>query len=206
MKSKFDAFIDFFVEYWLMILGVVFIIIMGVGMSLNISSTKMYNRQEARAKSKIIPLKAKLKKINKKDANDVSKKVKTDGINATAIGNKLVSAQNDVVSFYLKRGEITKDDRDKLSNAGAIITEITGITPSVQNMWLRNTQWTLKLNTVVTYSDITMPILFTMVNRKGDMMGLVTARYDSTNNQITDVVVQYTNAGTKDFQNITTNN
>lgn len=206
MKSKFDAFVDFFVEYWLMILGVVFIVIAAIGISTNMSAINSLNKKANNNKEKLVELKRELKETNKKDANNVSKKVKTDGINATSIGNKLVSAQKDIVSVYLKRGQLSKDDRDKLSDATAVMTENTGVTPSASDMWLRNTKWNLKLNTVVTYSDTTMPVLFTMTNQNGDMMGLVTARYDSTANQITNITVQYTSAGTKDFQNITTNN
>lgn len=206
MKSKLDAFVDFFVEYWVMILGVSFIIIMAVGMSMNLSDASKYRAKANKAESQLVGLKAELKTINKKNAKDVSKKVKTDGINATNIGNKLVAAEKNLVSIYLKRGQITKEDRDTVSDAGAVITETTGETPGIDTMWLRNTQWTLKLNTVVTYSDTTMPVLFTMSNTKGDMMGIVTARYDSTVNKFTDISVQYTNAGMKDFQNITTNN
>ena len=206
MKSKFDAFVDFFVEYWLMILGVVFIVIAAIGISTNMSAINSLNKKANNNKEKLVELKRELKETNKKDANNVSKKVKTDGINATSIGNKLVSAQKDIVSVYLKRGQLSKDDRDKLSDATAVMTENTGVTPSASDMWLRNTKWNLKLNTVVTYSDTTMPVLFTMTNQNGDMMGLVTARYDSTVNQITNITVQYTSAGTKDFQNITTNN
>lgn len=210
MKSKFDAFVDFFVEYWLMILGVVFIVIAAIGISTNMSAINSLNKKANNNKEKLVELKRELKRelkeTNKKDANNVSKKVKTDGINATSIGNKLVAAQKDIVSVYLKRGQLSKEDRDKLSNATAVMTENTGVTPSASDMWLRNTKWNLKLNTVVTYSDTTMPVLFTMTNQNGDMMGLVTARYDSTANQITNITVQYTSAGTKDFQNITTNN
>lgn len=206
MKSKFDAFVDFFVEYWLMILGVVFIVIAAIGISTNMSAINSLNKKANNNKEKLVELKRELKETNKKDANNVSKKVKTDGINATSIGNKLVAAQKDIVSVYLKRGQLSKEDRDKLSNATAVMTENTGVTPSASDMWLRNTKWNLKLNTVVTYSDTTMPVLFTMTNQNGDMMGLVTARYDSTANQITNITVQYTSAGTKDFQNITTNN
>lgn len=206
MKSKFDAFVDFFVEYWLMILGVVFMVIAAIGISTNVSAINSSNKKANNNKEKLVELKRELKETNKKDANNVSKKVKTDGINATSIGNKLVSAQKDIVSVYLKRGQLSKEDRDKLSNATAVMTENTGVTPSASDMWLRNTNWNLKLNTVVTYSDTSMPVLFTMTNQKGDMMGLVTARYDSTANQITNISVQYTSAGTKDFQNITTNN
>lgn len=206
MKSKFDAFVDFFVEYWLMILGVVFIVIAAIVISTNMSAINSLNKKANNNKEKLVELKRELKETNKKDANNVSKKVKTNGINATSIGNKLVSAQKDIVSVYLKRGQLTKDDRDKLSNATAVMTENTGVTPSASDMWLRNTKWNLKLNTVVTYSDTSMPVLFTMTNQNGDMMGLVTARYDSTANQITNITVQYTNAGTKDFQNITENN
>lgn len=206
MKSKFDAFVDFFVEYWLMILGVVFIVIAAIGISTNMSAINSLNKKANNNKEKLVELKRELKETNKKDANNVSKKVKTDGINATSIGNKLVSAQKDIVSVYLKRGQLSKDDRDKLSDATAVMTENTGVTPSASDMWLRNTKWNLKLNTVVTYSDTSMPVLFTMTNQNGDMMGLVTARYDSTANQITNITVQYTSAGTKDFQNITTNN
>lgn len=206
MKSKFDAFIDFFVEYWLMILGVVFIVIAAIAISTNMSAINSLNKKANNNKEKLVELKRELKETNKKDANNVSKKVKTDGINATSIGNKLVAAQKDIVSVYLKRGQLSKEDRDKLSNATAVMTENTGVTPSASDMWLRNTKWNLKLNTVVTYSDTTMPVLFTMTNQNGDMMGLVTARYDSTANQITNITVQYTSAGTKDFQNITTNN
>lgn len=206
MKSKFDAFVDFFVEYWLMILGVVFMVIAAIGISTNVSAINSSNKKANNNKEKLVELKRELKETNKKDANNVSKKVKTDGINATSIGNKLVSAQKDIVSVYLKRGQLSKEDRDKLSNATAVMTENTGVTPSASDMWLRNTNWNLKLNTVVTYSDTSMPVLFTMTNQNGDMMGLVTARYDSTANQITNISVQYTSAGTKDFQNITTNN
>lgn len=206
MKSKFDAFVDFFVEYWLMILGVVFIVIAAIAISTNMSAINSLNKKANNNKEKLVELKRELKETNKKDANNVSKKVKTDGINATSIGNKLVAAQKDIVSVYLKRGQLSKEDRDKLSNATAVMTENTGVTPSASDMWLRNTKWNLKLNTVVTYSDTTMPVLFTMTNQNGDMMGLVTARYDSTANQITNITVQYTSAGTKDFQNITTNN
>lgn len=206
MKSKFDTFVDFFVEYWLMILGVVFIVIAAIAISTNMSAINSLNKKANNNKEKLVELKRELKETNKKDANNVSKKVKTDGINATSIGNKLVAAQKDIVSVYLKRGQLSKEDRDKLSNATAVMTENTGVTPSASDMWLRNTKWNLKLNTVVTYSDTTMPVLFTMTNQNGDMMGLVTARYDSTANQITNITVQYTSAGTKDFQNITTNN
>ena len=134
MKSKLDAFVDFFVDYWLMILGVSFIIIMAAGMSMNLSDANKYRAKANKAESQLVGLKAELKTIKKKNAEDVSKKVKTDGINATNIGNKLVAAEKNLVSIYLKRGQPTKEDRDTLSEAGAVVTETTGETPGVDTM------------------------------------------------------------------------
>lgn len=204
MKSKLDSFVDLFVANWIIFVGV--IMILGTAIFIMISSGTISATKADTTKlvNKTAVLKGVLSDEKKSNQQDGVKKITKYGISAQSLGQKMIDSQKVMVDFYLTPGKKSSSEKDKLSKYQAFVSDHSTIdNVGNSNMWLRNKNWVISIDTVVKYSVDQMPVIFTMKNKSGDLMGLVTANYDSDSDQFDKVNVQYTNAGLKDFETIT---
>lgn len=138
------------------------------------------------------------------DSKETVTRLNEDGINAREIGKTIVRVQNELAKIYRDSsgiGDRTESDAlyDELST---VITDVS--TGSMSDIWKGNTDWILELKTVVNYRKTDkVPVVFTMVDRAGDLMGVVRGNYDSVTNRMTDVSVAYTTKGEADIAIVT---
>lgn len=127
-------------------------------------------------------------------------------VSAKKIGAEIIAAENVLTSFYKSNEPLPEDQTayDKivkdLEKAKAENTRLTNATESDHiQTWKLNPEWTLKLESIVTYQDTdNVPILFSMTTKSGKSAGLIYAVYDVVNYKLTNISRHYTTDGLDD--------
>lgn len=200
MKEKFEDIVDFCIDHYPSIIGVIAIIATGVLAVTSASTVAGYEAQLPELRKSIDDAKTELNKESTVEDDVEAMKVST--INARDIGNEVVKAQMVVADSYATHETPSEDDIAKAEEALKVIAKnVEGEARS--NMWLRNSEWTFELKSVVNYTGVTsMPVIFTMTTTNGQLAGLVRAVYDSEAEQFKDVKVQYTAIGREEFSDV----
>lgn len=127
-------------------------------------------------------------------------------VSAKKIGAEIIAAEDVLTSFY-KSNEPLPDDQDEydkivkdLEKAKAENTRLTSATEGDHiQTWKLNPEWTLKLESIVTYQDTdNVPVLFSMTTKSGKSAGLIYAVYDVVNYKLTNISRHYTTDGLDD--------
>lgn len=200
MQEKFEDIIDFVVDHYPSIIGIVAIIITGV-LAINSASTVAdYTSKEPELRSQIEQVKVELNKESTAEAD--TEAVKESTINARDIGTEIVKAQSTLADVYATHEAPSDEGIAKAKAALDVVgKDVDG--DALSNMWVRNSDWKLELKSVVNYKGVTsMPVIFTMTTGTGDLAGLVRATYDSELKKLTNVKAQYTAAGKADFAEV----
>lgn len=127
-------------------------------------------------------------------------------VSAKKIGAEIIAAENVLASFYKSNEDLPEDQGayDKivknLEKAKVENTRLTNATESDHiQTWKLNPEWTLKLESIVTYQDTdNVPVLFSMTTKSGKSAGLIYAVYDVANYKLTSISRHYTTDGLDD--------
>ncbi|WP_145142325.1 hypothetical protein [Paenibacillus sp. Y412MC10] len=127
-------------------------------------------------------------------------------VSAKKIGAEIIAAENVLASFYKSNEPLPEDQAayDKivknLKHAQAENTRLTNASESDHiQTWKLNPEWTLKLESIVTYQDTdNVPVLFSMTTKSGKSAGLIYAVYDVVNYKLTNISRHYTTSGLDD--------
>lgn len=129
----------------------------------------------------------------------IVEKKKQQLMNARKAGQALAEAESIfVMNFFNTEQKNEADFKQKYAKAKEVIDQylVKQNKEFASNPWLRNPAWKLKMETIVNFATENAPIIFTMANNQGQLMGLVTATYDGSN--FHQVTVKYTQDGLKD--------
>lgn len=200
MQEKFEDIIDFVLDHYPSIIGAIAIIITGILAITSANTVADYTSKEPDLRAQIEQVKVELDKESTAEAD--TEAVKESTINARDIGTEIVKAQTTLASVYATHEAPSDEGITKAKSALDVLAkDIDG--EALSNMWVRNSDWTLELKSVVNYKGVTsMPVIFTMTTNSGDLAGLVRATYDSDVKQLTNVKAQYTAAGKADFAEV----
>lgn len=127
-------------------------------------------------------------------------------VSAKKIGAEIIAAENVLASFYKSNEPLPEDQAEydkilkNLEKAKAENTRLTNATESDHiQTWKLNPEWTLKLESIVTYQDTdNVPVLFSMTTKSGKSAGLIYAVYDVVNYKLTNISRHYTTDGLDD--------
>ncbi|MCL6663443.1 hypothetical protein [Paenibacillus amylolyticus] len=127
-------------------------------------------------------------------------------VSAKKIGAEIIAVEDVLTSFYKSNEDLPEDQAayDKmvkeLDKAKADNTRLTNASESDHiQTWKLNPDWTLKLETIVTYQDTeNVPVLFSMTTKSGKSAGLIFAVYDTVNYKLTNISRHYTTDGLDD--------
>lgn len=129
----------------------------------------------------------------------IVEKKKQQLMNARKAGQSLAEAESIfVMNFFNTEQKNEADFKQKYAKAKEVIDQylVKQNKEFASNPWLRNPTWKLKMETIVNFATENAPIIFTMTNDQGQLMGLVTATYDGSS--FHQVTVKYTQDGLKD--------
>lgn len=129
----------------------------------------------------------------------IVEKKKQQLMNARKAGQALAEAESIfVMNFFNTEQKNEADFKQKYAKAKEVIDQylVKQNKEFASNPWLRNPTWKLKMETIVNFATENAPIIFTMTNDQGQLMGLVTATYDGSS--FHQVMVKYTQDGLKD--------
>lgn len=129
----------------------------------------------------------------------IVEKKKQQLMNARKAGQALAEAESIfVMNFFNTEQKNEADFKQKYAKAKEVIDQylVKQNKEFASNPWLRNPTWKLKMETIVNFATENAPIIFTMTNDQGQLMGLVTATYDGSS--FHQVTVKYTQDGLKD--------
>lgn len=140
------------------------------------------------------------------DAKEHQAKIKERTVSATKIGEEMIAVDDALTSFYKTNEPLPEDKKEKdalfakLEEAKAKNTELTGAGEADHiKTWQLNPEWTLKLESVITYQDTErVPVVFSMTTKDGKSAGLITAVYEVNNHQLDSISRHYTTDGLED--------
>ncbi|MEW4426019.1 hypothetical protein AB1I68_00830 [Paenibacillus pabuli] len=127
-------------------------------------------------------------------------------VSAKKIGAEIIAVEDMLASFYKTNEDLPEDQAaydelfNNLEKAKAENTRLTNATESDHiQTWKLNPEWTLKLESIVTYQDTdNVPVLFSMTTKSGKSAGLIYAVYDVANYKLTNISRHYTTDGLDD--------
>lgn len=140
------------------------------------------------------------------DAKEHQAKIKERTVSAVNIGEKMIAVDDALTSFYKTNEPLPEDKKEKdalfakLDDAKAKNTELTGAGEADHiKTWQLNPEWTLKLESVITYQDTDrVPVVFSMKTADGKSAGLITAVYEVNNHMLDSISRHYTTDGLQD--------
>lgn len=140
------------------------------------------------------------------DAKKHQAKIKERTVSAKEIGKEIIQVDDALTAFYKTNEPLPKDKSKKdalfseLEKAKAKNTELTGAKEADHiKTWQLNPEWTLSLESVITYQDTDyVPVVFSMKTKDGKSAGLIYARYDVNRHMLDDINRYYTTDGLKD--------
>lgn len=135
---------------------------------------------------------------NTEHINDASKEEALERISAVEIGEEVVEIQSLLGDLFCTDGNVPRElvemriqEGPKL---GKRLSELTGIdADTYQNAtWKLHEDWSLELASVISYQGVTeIPVLFTMKADDEELVGIVIAKYNVSNGQLTDLERYY---------------
>lgn len=140
------------------------------------------------------------------DSKEHEKVLKSRTVSAKKIGSEIIAVENELASFYKSNESLPEDQAaydeliKNLESAKAENTRLTNATEGDHiQTWKLNPEWTLKLESIVTYQDTdNVPVLFSMTTKSGKSAGLIYAVYDVVNYKLTNISRHYTTDGLDD--------
>lgn len=189
-KVTFTLFDYGFVGLMLMIIGIV--LFSGIRIYHNYQDLTVVQSQLPRLEQRLAYTKQQKPKV-------AVEKKKQQIINARKAGQALAEAESIfVMNFFDTEQKNEADFKEKYAKAKEVIDKylVKQNKEFASNPWLRNPAWKLKMETIVNFATENAPIIFTMTNDQGQLMGLVTATYDGSS--FYQVTVKYTQDGLKD--------
>lgn len=140
------------------------------------------------------------------DAKKHQAKIKERTVSAKEIGKQMIEVDDALTAFYKTNQPLPKDQSKKdallreLEKTKAKNTALTGAKEADHiKTWQLNPEWTLTLESVITYQDTDyVPVVFSMKTKDGKSAGLIYARYNVNRNTLDDISRYYTTDGLKD--------
>lgn len=125
-------------------------------------------------------------KLQNFDPKEEVKEVKQMTVNAQNLGKKVVTLENDFFD-HLFIDEVldgsrpfSKEENDRREEVKKQLTQLfAGDKSQATQPWKRNKDWNIQLETTLTYASDSLPVIFTIKNKKGELMGTVRAHYVS---------------------------
>lgn len=144
--------------------------------------------------------------MTKFDAKKHQAKIKERTVSAKKIGSEMIAVDDVLTAFYKTNAPLPTDkkEKDALFKAFEQAKEknvlLTGAKESDHiKTWQLNPEWTLTLESVVTYQDTDrVPVVFSMKTKAGKAAGLIYAVYDVDKHMLTNISRHYTTDGLKD--------
>lgn len=143
---------------------------------------------------------------NEFDAKAHQAKIKERTVSAEEIGKAMIAVDNELTAFYKSNEPLPEDKKErealfaKLEEAQVKNTALTGAGEGDHiKTWQLNPEWTLTLESVVTYQDTDrVPIVFSMTTKDGKSAGLIYAIYHVDSGTLSDISRHYTTDGLND--------
>lgn len=172
-----------------------------IGLIVIVSGAKLYNKNAEfeRIMSVRPRLEQQLAEAKSEKPKVVIEKKKQKLMNARKAGQELVDAEKVFALKFFPNDETKATDYNKrMKQAESVVNKylISQNKEFSTNPWLQNLSWKLNMETIVNFATEDAPIIFTMTNDQGDLMGIVTSSYDGHN--FNDVKVKYTVDGIAD--------
>lgn len=189
-KVSFTMYDYGFVGLMLAIIGIV--LFSGISIYHRYQELNVVQSQLPRLEQRLVYAKQQTPKV-------VVEKKKQQLMNARKAGQALAEAESIfVMNFFNTEQKNEADFKQKYAKAKEVIDQylVKQNKEFASNPWLRNPAWKLKMETIVNFATENAPIIFTMTNDQGQLMGLVTATYDGSS--FHQVTVKYTQDGLKD--------
>ena len=189
-KVSFTLYDYGFVGLMLAIIGIV--LFSGISIYHRYQELNVVQSQLPRLEQRLVYAKQQTPKV-------VVEKKKQQLMNARKAGQALAEAESIfVMNFFNTEQKNEADFKQKYAKAKEVIDQylVKQNKEFASNPWLRNPAWKLKMETIVNFATENAPIIFTMTNDQGQLMGLVTATYDGSS--FHQVTVKYTQDGLKD--------
>lgn len=133
-------------------------------------------------------------------------KIKERTVSAKEIGREMIEVDDALTAFYKTNEPLPTDKKEKdalfkaLEKAKEKNHLLTGANESDHiKTWQLNPEWTLTLESVVTYQDTNrVPVVFSMKTKAGKAAGLIYADYDVDKHRLTNINRYYTTDGLQD--------
>ena len=140
------------------------------------------------------------------DTKAHQKTIKERTVSAKGIAKEIIAVDDTLTAFYKTSDPMPKDKKEKqalldsVEKAKEENTKLTGADEADQIItWQLNPEWTIKLESVVTYQDTdSVPIVFSMKTKKGKDAGLIYAIYNVDSHKLTNISRHYTTDGLAD--------
>lgn len=144
------------------------------------------------------------------DREGHQEEIESRTISAREIGEEMIKVDNTLTAFYKTSDPLPESEKEKaamfqaLDKAKEANTALTGASESDHIItWQLNPEWTLRLDSVITYQDTDrVPIVFSMTTKDGKQAGLIFATYDVARFSLTDISRHYTPDGLADEADI----
>lgn len=202
MRDVFENIKDFVLDHYPVVIGGACMVILGIVLMTGDSTISDLENQLPALRTEIEETKVALNASTDVDVDGEVEVIKEATINARAIGETIVKAQQEAADYYSSPGSSSDAVRNTGVKAMEVIDKHIAGDP-MSNLWSHNNSWTLELKTIVNYRDAAeMPVIFTMTNSSDELMGLVRAVYVVESDSLDKVNVQYTAAGRADFVEI----
>lgn len=188
-------------EYWKVILGVIFVLIGFMVLLLSDSSKSDLEFQIAGLDAEIMELEKELNRneLTEEQLEPEAKIITESGAHALDMGSEMIEVQQMLTDAYKTIEPVVEfEDQAGLEEAKEAYTRMTNSTDYVHT-WMLNGEWSMQLDTVATFKDAdNVPVVFTMYLKDGSLAGIVRGQYNSQNDILDDVIVDYTVNGMND--------
>jgi hypothetical protein len=140
------------------------------------------------------------------DREEHQEEIEQRTVSAKNIGQEIIEVDDALTAFYKTIDPLPEDKNERdslfaeLETAQTKNTELTGAGEADHiKTWQLNPEWTLKLESVVTYQDTDrVPIVFSMETADGKLAGLVHTIYNVNDHTLSDISRHYTTDGLQD--------
>jgi len=140
------------------------------------------------------------------NAKEHQAKIKERTVSAKEIGREMIEVDDALTAFYKTNKPLPTDKKEKdslfkaLEKAKEKNILLTGAKEADHiKTWQLNPEWTLTLESVVTYQDTDrIPVVFSMTTKAGKVAGLIHAVYDVNKHMLTNINRYYTTDGLQD--------
>lgn len=140
------------------------------------------------------------------DAKEHQAKIKERTVSAEEIGKAMIAVDDELTAFYKSNEPLPEDKKEKdalfakLEEAQLKNTTLTGAGADDHiKTWQLNPEWTMTLESVVTYQDTDrVPIVFAMKTKDGKSAGLIYAIYHVDSQTLSNISRHYTTNGLND--------